>query len=99
MDHSGWLGGLNVDDKLVSLLRRQGCYILILDRVYGVKVDLAYAHRGPIVRPGSDCHYCLLFHFALCGLARSRWSVKAPPRAVDVRRRCRSRLLEPGALQ
>jgi len=99
MDDSGRLKGrLNVDDKLVSLLRRGYAYILILDRVYGVKVDLDYTPilTVPDRETGLDRHYRLLFdsQFVDVEVVGER-----PPLPDEARRRLQATLLEPGALE
>ena len=99
MDDSGRIKGrLNVDDKLVSLLRRGYAYVLILQRVYGLTVELDYTPTltVPDRDTGLDRHFRLLFdsQFVDVEVVGER-----PPLPEDVRQRLQATLLEPGSLE
>ena len=99
MDDSGRIKGrLNVDDKLVSLLRRGYAYVLILQRVYGLKVELDYTPTltVPDRDTGLDRHFRLLFdsQFVDVEVVGER-----PPLPEGVRQRLQATLLEPGSLE
>ena len=99
LDEGGRLKGrLNIDDRLVSQLRRGYAYVLILRRVYGVDVELDYTPTltVPDRDTGLDRHYRLLFdsQFVDVEVVGER-----PPLPDDVRRRLQAMLLEPGAME
>ena len=99
LDEGGRLKGrLNIDDRLVSQLRRGYAYVLILRRVYGVDVELDYTPilTVPDRDTGLDRHFRLLFdsQFVDVEVVGER-----PPLPDDVRRRLQAMLLEPGAME
>jgi len=99
MDANGRIKGrLNVDDKLVSALRRGYAYMLILSRVYGVDVELDYTPILTVPDPatGLDRHFRLIFdsQFVNVEVVGER-----PSLPDDVRQRLQATLLEPGALE
>ena len=99
LDEGGRLKGrLNIDDRLVSQLRRGYAYVLILRRVYGVDVQLDYTPTltVPDRDTGLDRHYRMLFdsQFVDVEVVGER-----PPLPDDVRQRLQAMLLEPGAME
>src|SRR5262245_11269238 len=99
MDAGGRIKGrLNIDDKLVSALRRGYAYMLILDRVYGANVELDYTPILTVSDPatGLDRHFRLIFDSQFVDV---QVVGELPALPDEVRQRLQAALLEPGALE
>jgi hypothetical protein len=99
LDGDGRLRGrLNVDDALVTLLRRGYAYALVLRRLYGVDVELDYP---PILTVSDrdtalDRHFRLLFDWQFVDV-EVRGDL--PPLPDEVRERLQAMLMEVGSLE
>lgn len=99
LDGDGRLRGrLNVDDALVTLLRRGYAYALVLRRLYGVDVELDYP---PILTvsdrdTGLDRHFRLLFDWQFVDVEVQG---DLPPLPDEVRARLQAMLMEVGSLE
>jgi hypothetical protein len=99
MDENGRLKGrLNVDDKLVAMLRRGFAYALVLRRLYGADVELEYP---PILTvsdrdTGLDRHFRLLFDWQFVDVEVRG---ELPPLPAEIRERLQATLMEPGSLE
>jgi hypothetical protein len=99
MDGEGRLKGrLNVDEILISLLRRGYAYALVLHRLYGVDVGLDYPPilTVPDRDTGLDRHYRLLFDWQFVEVEVEG---ELPPLPEHIRDRLQAVLVEPGSLE
>jgi GAF domain len=91
-------GRINVDEALVSQLRSGFAYVLVLQRLYGLHVDLEYPLILSVVEPdtGLERHFRLLFDWQF---VRVEANGPLPPLPDDVRAHPQARLLDGAYMQ
>jgi hypothetical protein len=99
IDTDGVLRGrINVDERFVAALRRGYAYSLVLQRLYGVTVEVEHPLILTVTDPtsGLDRHFRIFFDGQFVDVEAPEG---LPPLPEEVRGRLQSRLLDPGYLE
>jgi hypothetical protein len=91
-------GRVNLDDRMVGVMRAAYAYSLILRRVYGIEVDVEYPLILTVADPetGLDRHFRMLFDWQFIDIETVG---EVPPLSEGFRHRLEASILEPEALR